>query len=90
VSSGIDSVSSRLDEPLVLFKMFVKTFAVLSVLSGTAVPVIALSIHAVTEAHIPHCSIELPASEPICKDAVTGLKFEHQYRRRGMVMASAI
>ena len=67
--------------------MFAKTFAVLSVLSGTAFPVLALSIHAVTEAHIPHCSVELPVSEPICKDAVTGLKFEHQYRRRGMMFS---
>ncbi len=36
------------------------------------------------EAQIPHCTIDLPASEPICTDAVTGLKFDHQFRRSGM------
>ena len=65
--------------------MFVKTFAVLAVLSGTALPIIVLSVHAVMEAQIPHCSIDLPASEPICTDAVTGLKFQHQFRRSGML-----
>ena len=65
--------------------MFPKTFAVLAVLSGTALPIVALSIHAVMEAQIPHCNIDLPASEPICTDAVTGLKFEHQFRRSGML-----
>ena len=64
--------------------MFAKTFAVLAVLSGTALPIVALSIHAVMEAQIAHCTIDLPASEPICTDAVTGLKFDHQYRRSGM------
>ena len=68
--------------------MFIKTFAVLAVLSGTAVPVIALSIHALSEAQIPHCSFELPDSEPICQDAVTGLKFDHQFRRRGMMVSA--
>ena len=65
--------------------MFAKTFAVLAVLSGTALPIIVLSVHAVMEAQIPHCSIDLPASEPICTDAVTGLKFQHQFRRSGML-----
>ena len=65
--------------------MFAKTFALLAVLSGTALPIVALTIHAVMEAQIPHCSIDLPASEPICTDAVTGLKFEHQFRRSGML-----
>ena len=65
--------------------MFAKTFAVLAVLSGTALPIVALSIHAVMDAQIPHCSIDLPTSEPICTDAVTGLKFEHQFRRSGML-----
>ena len=64
--------------------MFAKTVAVLAVLSGTALPIAALSIHAVMEAQIPHCTIDLPASEPICTDAVTGLKFDHQFRRSGM------
>ena len=68
--------------------MFAKTFAVLAVLSGTALPIVALSIHVVMEAQIPHCTIDLPASEPICSDAVTGLKFDHQFRRSGM-LASA-
>lgn len=65
--------------------MFAKTFAVLAVLSGTALPIVALSMHAVMEAQIPHCTIDLPASEPICTDAVTGLKFDHQFRRSGML-----
>ena len=65
--------------------MFAKTFAVLAVLSGTALPIVALSIHAVMDAQIPHCNVDLPASEPICMDAVTGLKFEHQFRRSGML-----
>ena len=65
--------------------MFARTFAVLAVLSGTALPIVALSIHAVMEARIPHCNVDLPASEPICMDAVTGLKFEHQFRRSGML-----
>ena len=65
--------------------MFAKTFAVLAVLSGTALPIVVLSVHAVMEAQIPHCSIDLPASEPICTDAVTGLKFDHQFRRSGML-----
>ena len=65
--------------------MFAKTFAVLAVISGTALPLVALSIHAVMDAQIPHCSVDLPASEPICTDAVTGLKFEHQFRRSGML-----
>jgi len=65
--------------------MFAKTFAVLAVLSGTALPIVTLSIHAVMDAQIPHCSIDLPTSEPICTDAVTGLKFEHQFRRSGML-----
>jgi len=65
--------------------MFAKTFAVLAVLSGTALPVVALSVHAVMEAQIPHCTVDLPASEPICTDAVTGLKFDHQFRRSGML-----
>ena len=65
--------------------MFAKTFAVLAVLSGTALPIVALSIHAVMDAQIPHCSVDLPASEPICTDAVTGLKFEHRFRRSGML-----
>ena len=64
--------------------MFAKTCVVLAVLSGTALPIVALSIHAVMEAQIAHCTIDLPASEPICTDAVTGLKFDHQYRRSGM------
>ena len=68
--------------------MFAKTFAVLAVLSGSALQIAALSIHAVMEAQIPHCTIDLPASEPICTDAVTGLKFDHQFRRSGM-LASA-
>lgn len=57
--------------------MFVKTFAVLAVLSGTALPIVVLSVYAVMEAQIPHCSLDLPSSEPICTDAVTGLKFHH-------------
>ena len=65
--------------------MFVKAFAVLAVFSGTALPIVALSIHAVMEAQIPHCRVDLPASEPVCTDAVTGLKFDHQFRRSGMV-----
>ena len=64
--------------------MFPKIFAVLAVLSGTALPIVALSIHAVMEAQIPHCTIDLPASAPICTDSDTGLKFEHQFRRSGM------
>ena len=68
--------------------MFAKTFAVFAVLSGTVLPTVILSIHAVKEAQIPHCTIDLPASEPICTDAVTGLKFDHQFRRSGM-LASA-
>ena len=65
--------------------MFAKTFAVFAVLSGTVLPTMILSIHAVKEAQIPHCSVDLPASEPICTDAITGLKFEHQFRRSGML-----
>ncbi|MCB4377598.1 MULTISPECIES: hypothetical protein [unclassified Synechococcus] len=55
-----------------------------SLSSAIALPIAALSIHAVMEAQIPHCTIDLPASEPICTDAVTGLKFDHQFRRSGM------
>ena len=65
--------------------MFAKAFAVLAVFSGTA---LALSIHAVMEAQIPHCRVDLPASEPVCTDAVTGLKFEHQFRRSGMLAST--
>ena len=69
--------------------MFAKTFAVVAVLSGTVLPTVILSIHAVKEAQIPHCSVDLPASEPICTDAVTGLKFEHQFRRSGMLSSNS-
>ena len=69
--------------------MFAKTFAVLAVLSGTALPIVVLSVHAVMEAQIPHCSIDLPASEPICTDAVTGFKFEHQFRTSGMLSTNS-
>ena len=69
--------------------MFAKTFAVLAVLSGTALPIAALSIHAVMEAQIAHCTIDLPASEPICTDAVTGLNFDHQFRRSGMLASAS-
>ena len=65
--------------------MFAKTFAVLAVLSGTVVPLLVLSIDAVMDAQIPNCSVDLPASEPICTDAVTGFRFEHQFRRSGML-----
>ena len=65
--------------------MLTKAFAVLAEFSSIALPIVALSIHAVMEAQIPHCRIDLPASEPICTDAVTGLKFEHQFRRSGML-----
>ena len=69
--------------------MFAKAFAVLAVFSGTALPIVALSIHAVMEAQIPHCRVDLPASEPVCTDAVTGLKFDHQFRARGMLSSSS-
>ena len=65
--------------------MFAKAFAVLAVFSGTALPIVALSIYAVMEAQIPHCRVDLPASEPVCTDAVTGFKFDHQFRRSGML-----
>ena len=68
--------------------MLTKAFAVLVVFSSIALP-IALSIHAVMEAQIPHCRIDLPASEPICTDAVTGLKFDHQFRCSGMFSSSS-
>ena len=69
--------------------MLTKAFAVLAVFSSTALPIVALSIHAVMEAQIPHCRIDLPASEPICTDAVTVLKFDHQFRARGMLSSSS-
>ena len=69
--------------------MFTKAFAVLAVFSSTALPIVALPSHAVMEAQIPHCRIDLPASEPICTDAVTGLKFDHQFRARGMLSSSS-
>ena len=69
--------------------MFVKAFAVLAVFSGTALPIVALSIHVVMEAQIPHCRVDLPASEPVCTDEVTGLKFEHQFRRSGMLSSNS-
>ena len=69
--------------------MLTKAFAFLAVFSSTALPIVALSIHAVMEAQIPHCRIDLPASEPICTDAVTGLKFDHQFRARGMLSSSS-
>ena len=69
--------------------MFTKAFAVLAVLSSTALPIVALSIHAVMEAQIPHCRIDLPASESIFTDVVTGLKFDHQFRRSGMLSSSS-
>ena len=69
--------------------MLTKAFAVLAVFSSTALPIVALSIHAVMEAQIPHCRIDLSASEPICTDAVTGLKFDHQFRARGMLPSSS-
>ena len=68
--------------------MLTKAFAVLAVCSSTALPIVALSIHAVMEAQIPHCRVDLPASEPVCTDAVTGLKFEHQFRRSGMLAST--
>ena len=69
--------------------MLTKAFAVLAVFSSTALPIVALFIHAVMEAQIPHCRVDLPASEPICTDAVTGLRFDHQFRRSGMLSASS-
>ena len=57
--------------------MFIKTFAVLAVLSGTALPLSALAIHTVIEAKIPVCKPERPASEPLCVEPITGLKFVH-------------
>ena len=69
--------------------MFPKTFAVLAVLSGTALPIAVLSVQAVMEAQIPHCRVDLPASEPICTDAVTGLKFDHHSRRSGMLSSNS-
>ena len=69
--------------------MLTKAFAVLAVFSSIALPIVALSIHAVMEAQIPHCRIDLPASEPICTDAVTGLKFDNQFRARGMLSSSS-
>ena len=69
--------------------MLTKAFAVLAVFSSTALPIVALSIHAVMEAQIPHCRIDLPASEPICTDALTGLKFDYQFRARGMLSSSS-
>ena len=69
--------------------MLTKAFAVLAVFSSTALPIVALSIHAVMEAQIPYCWIDLPASEPICMDAVTCLKFDHQFRRCGILSSSS-
>ena len=69
--------------------MFAKTLAVLAFLSGTALPIAVLSVQAVMEAQIPHCRVDLPASELICTDAVTGLKFDHQSRRSGMLSSNS-
>ena len=40
-------------------------------------PLSALAIHTVIEAKIPVCKPERPASEPLCVEPITGLKFVH-------------
>jgi len=57
--------------------MLIKMFAVLAILSGTALPLSALAIHTVLESQIPACKLDGPTSEPLCVDPVTGLKFVH-------------
>ena len=64
--------------------MLIKPFAILAVLSGTALPLAALGIHSVMDAQIPHCSPYLPSSVRVCTDSVTGLKYDAQWRRGGL------
>ncbi len=64
--------------------MLIKPFAILAILSGTALPLAVLGIHSVLDARIPHCNEHLPSSVSLCSDSVTGLKYDAQWRRSGI------
>ena len=51
--------------------MLIKPFAILAILSGTALPLAVLGIHSVLDARIPHCNEHLPSSVSLCSDSVT-------------------
>ena len=61
--------------------MSVQALAVLAVLSGTALPLSALTIHSLIEARIPSCPEDRPAAELLCVEPVTGLKFDSRSAR---------
>ena len=61
--------------------MLIKTFAIVAVFSGTALPLSFLCAQAYLEAQIPHCNTQEAITEPVCADVVTGLKYESQFRR---------
>ena len=61
--------------------MMIKTFAVVAVFSGTALPLSLLCTHAYLESQIPHCGTNQSMTEPVCADMVTGLKYDPQFRR---------
>ena len=61
--------------------MLVQPFAILAILSGTALPLCLLGVHAYRESQIPHCHGTLPSSVTICTDAITGLKYEALFHR---------
>ena len=61
--------------------MLIKTFAIVAVFSGTALPLSVLCVHAYLESRIPPCDTQRSITEPVCADVVTGLKYESQFRR---------
>ena len=56
--------------------MLIQPFAILAILSGTALPLCLLGVHAYRESQIPHCHVDLFKSVTVCSDAITGLKDE--------------
>jgi len=61
--------------------MLIKSFAVIAVFSGTALPLSLLFVQSYLESQIPHCGIDMPSSARVCSDAVTGLKYDAQLVR---------
>ena len=68
-------VGKKVDSALRHQPMPIKSFAVLAVLTSTALPISFLGFHAVREAGIPKCSSEMKSSAMICSEATTGLKY---------------
>ena len=59
--------------------MLIQPFAILAILSGTALPLCLLGVHAYRESQIPHCHVDLFKSVTVCSDAITGLKDEARF-----------